>query len=106
MKDKDFSLTSAEAELMLEVYGGYIKDFLEDIYTPSIQDLGLLVKIAGSENNIWYNSNLKTQEGFNNRLNFLNETYRDYQEFRNILLKSGESPFACRDKAMEFIRRN
>mgnify|MGYP001610802627 CR=1 FL=1 len=101
------SITPSEAKSLMEVYESYIKDDLEDIYTPSTPDSGLLLKlIAVAGENLWTKSNPKTQAGFDNCLNFLNETYKDYQEFRNILLKSGGNSFAYRDKAMELVRRN
>jgi hypothetical protein len=102
------SLTPSEAEPMLEVYESYIEDNLKDIYTPSVlDDSGLLLKLVEIEgDNLWTKNNPKTQEGFNNRLDFMNETYKSYQEFRDILLKSGKSPFAYPDKAMELFRRN
>lgn len=99
------SITPFEAECMMEVYEGYIKDFLEDVYTSSIPDSGLLLKLVEVGDNLW-KGNPKTQEVFSNRLDFINETYKDYQELRNILLKSGKDPFVYQDKAMELLRRN
>ncbi len=97
-------ITFSEAKSMEEVYRTYIKENLEDIYDISAQDLGLLIKVVGGDG-IWNKSNPKTQEGFNNRLEYLNQTLEDYEDFRKILSKSGKNP-AYKNKSMDLIRRN
>ncbi len=97
-------ITLSEAKSMEEVYRNYIKEGLEDIYSLPYEDKGLIIKLA-CEENLWNKSNPKTNQGFINRLEYLNQTLKDYNAFRNILFKSGKNP-SYKNKAMELIRRN
>ncbi|MBT4376742.1 hypothetical protein HOD29_05185 [archaeon] len=97
-------ITKVEAEPMLEVYETYLQESLGDLYEPSNPDSDLVEKLEFQRP--LENDDPKTQEGFDNRVKYLNEVFEDYQNFRNILLNYGESPFVYRDKATELLSRN
>ena len=102
--EDDYKLTLEEAKPMEEVYRQYVKEHLEDIYTPTQKDKGLIIEVKGPKSP-WIGANPKTMEGIIPRLNEINLLLGDYEDFREVMKESGKCP-SYRNKATDLIRRN